>query len=159
MTKKTSLIDFLKKTDLNKLVRGDFQSIEDLARDFVKYNELSEPVRTQETNRGLILDFDEAGLVILSSASPDGIQGRSLESPIGGDGSRMYSSDAIIYFLSGKLNNKKISLEAEVHYTQDYKMEQYGPKEFLPTPIPTNKKKKYVFRKDKEDYWFVNKKD
>lgn len=152
------MINSLKKADLNKLIQNNFQTVEDLAKDFVEKNNLPAPVRKQETNKGLIIDFGETGLVILSSTSPDGIQGGSLEHSIGGDGSHMCSSDAVIYFLSGRLNDKKISLEAEVHYTQDYKMTQFGPREFLPHPVPTDKKRKYVSRKDTEDYWFVDKK-
>lgn len=151
---KQSLLNALKNWNL----KDRFSSLEEVSKDFVKHNNLPKPAKVQETDKGLILDFGETGLVILSSKSSERLPKCNwLNSYIGRNGSHMYTSDEVIYTLSGRLNGKRISLEAEVSYTEDYKMEKHGPPEFLPTPVATGNDKKYVFRKDNEPYWFLEK--
>mgnify|MGYP001573209638 CR=1 FL=1 len=150
---KQSLLNALKNWNL----KDRFPSLEEVSKDFVKHNNLPNPNRIQETDNGLILDLGETGLVILISKSPDRIERGGLEPYIGGNGSHMYARDEVIYSLSGRLNGKRISLETEMSYTEDYEMKKTGPPEFLPTPVATGNNKKYVFRKDNEPYWFLEK--
>lgn len=150
---KQTLVNALKNWNL----KDKFPSLEEVSRDFIKYNNLPKPAKVQETDKGLIFDFGETGLVILSYKSPDRIERGGLENYIGGNGSHMYARDEVIYTLSGRLNDKRISLEAEISYTKDYKMEKHGPPEFLPTSVATGNNKKYIFRKDNESYWFLEK--
>ncbi len=152
--RKQSLLDALKNY---RLIKDKFPSLEEVSKDFVKHNNLPKPAKVQETDSGLILYLGKTGLVILSSKSSDRILESDFQPYIGGDGSHKYTCDRMIYTLSGKLNGKRISLKTEMSYTEDYKMEKHGPPEFLPTPVATGNDKKYVFRKDNEPYWFLEK--
>ena len=135
--------------------------LEEVLEYFCRKNDISKEYKITKTSKGLIVSWNDKDGILLSQRGGDLSDwlNPKLNPYLGGNENYRQTSQEKIYELIGELKGKEINLEVEVSVTEDYEMKKDA--RFCgcctPKPFLIDKRKRFIFRKDNERYWFLKK--